>query len=202
MNPSNPENIAPSQTRLQRLPDFTGGRLNHFRQVFLRHGLPGLLLGLIFLLLPGMWDKLLLNLAPCFAAPYRYVAVSIIILGLLSAYAVIRNRVWSWPQFGWIFYLAGVSAWEEWVFRLALPYGLTQLGLALAPSILISNVVFGAIHYFTLRWKLQWCFLAFLGGLAFSNQMQHGDLMWVIGIHWVATFLNTPRPPGGVPRAQ
>ncbi len=39
----------PSQRRLQRPPDFTGKTLNHFRDVFLRHGLPGLLLGCLFL---------------------------------------------------------------------------------------------------------------------------------------------------------
>jgi hypothetical protein len=53
------------------------------------------------------------------------------------------------------------------------------------------------VHYFTMRWKASWCFLAFLGGMGLSRQyVENGDLLILIGMHWVATFLNTPRYPG------
>lgn len=40
-------------------------------------------------------------------------------------------------------------------------------------------------------------FLAFLGGMELSRQyVENGDLLILIGMHWAATFLNTPRYPG------
>jgi membrane protease YdiL (CAAX protease family) len=64
--------------------------------------------------------------------------------------------------------------------------------------VVICNLVFGAMHYFTLRWRLQWCVMAFLGGMGFSYSFaQHNDLFVIIGIHWVATFFNTPAAPAG-----
>ena len=60
-----------------------------------------------------------------------------------------------------------------------------------------ANLAFGVLHYFTLRWKWPWCLLAFLGGMALSrNFAQNFDLALIIGIHWLATYLNTPRLPG------
>ena len=36
-----------------------------------------------------------------------------------------------------------------------------------------------------------------LGGLALSRHFgNHFDLAMVVALHWVATFVNTPRPPG------
>ena len=86
---------------------------------------------------------------------------------------------------------------EEWVFRLALPYYGQAQGLDLGVTLLISNALFAVMHWFTLRWKWYWCVAAFVGGLALSrNFHQHFDLVLVIGIHWVATYVHTPRPPG------
>ncbi|MDZ7685961.1 MAG: hypothetical protein U5O39_13900 [Gammaproteobacteria bacterium] len=67
----------------------------------------------------------------------------------------------------------------------------------LSIAVIASNILFGAVHYFTLRWKWQWCLGACLGGIVLSRQMnEHFDLALLIGIHWVATYANTPRLPG------
>ena len=59
------------------------------------------------------------------------------------------------------------------------------------------NVVFGLAHYFTLRWRWQWCLFAFAGGMGFSHNLhQNAELLPVIVIHWIVTYLNTPRMPG------
>jgi hypothetical protein len=45
------------------------------------------------------------------------------------------------------------------------------------------------------------CLLTTLGGLGFSRMLDvSGDLALVILVHWIVTFLNTPRPPVGVSR--
>ena len=94
-------------------------------------------------------------------------------------------------------YLLAVSVWEEWVFRLALPWFGQALGFDLRVAVILSNVLFGALHYFTLRWKWPWCLAAFFGGMALSRQYaEHQDLAMIIALHWVATFVNTPRLPG------
>jgi membrane protease YdiL (CAAX protease family) len=63
-------------------------------------------------------------------------------------------------------------------------------------AVVISNVLFATIHFFTLRWRLIWVVFAFLGGLGLSRVMTHDDLLVVIWLHWIGTFLNTPFPPG------
>lgn len=188
----------PGQRRLQRAADFTGQPLNRFTDVFLRHGLPGLLLGLIFLCLPGASKLLQESFASSANNPGAYFAAVILLFIGFCSYSWFLNRRWIVGHLGWILYLGLLCVWEEWVFRLALPQLLESVGLGVMAAIILSNVAFGAAHYFTLRWRWQWCVGAFLGGLMFSRQIElHGDLLLVIGIHWVATFLNTPRPPGG-----
>lgn len=131
------------------------------------------------------------------ADPWRYAATGFIIFVLLSAWALYQQRKLDVAAVGWVVYLLLLSTWEEWVFRLAIPYFMGHELVDLRVAAIGSNIVFGAVHYFTLRWKWQWCLGAFIGGLAFSRQLSvHFDLALVIGIHWVATFLNTPRPPG------
>lgn len=189
--------LVPSQRRLQRAPDFTGGRLDTFRAIFLRHGLPGAVLGVICLLHPDMRALLAEGSAALLADPVQYVLAGVMIFIGLVAYTFYLDRKIDLPRLGWVVYLLLLSAWEEWVFRLALPYFAEQQGVALRVAVVVSAVAFGAIHYFTLRWKWQWCLGALLGSLALSRQMeQHFDLALVIGIHWVATFINTPRLPG------
>ena len=183
--------------RLQREPDFTGARLASFGQVFVRHGLPGLMVALLLLLLPGVRSIGENALAPMFADPGRYLLWSVTILIALSLYVAYLDRGWRVGQLGWVLYLGALSFWEEWVFRVAVPYILLEGGVAMPIAIIGTNLAFGVVHYFTLRWRWYWCVGAFLGGLALSRQMAlHGDLLWLVGLHWVATFINTPRAPG------
>jgi hypothetical protein len=180
--------------RLQRPPDFTGPQLNHFRQVALRHGLPGLMFGSLLLITSA--DLLIAPLNRFLVAPEPYVLGAGVILLLTLCWSWYLDRTVSIAQSGWILYLLFVSIWEEWAFRVALPDNLMDVGLDPRVAIVVSNILFGAVHYFTLRWKASWCFVAFLGGMGLSRHyVENGDLLFLIGIHWVATFLNTPRYP-------
>ena len=196
--PSAATDPATHEGRLQRPPDFTGQKLETFKQIFLRHGLPGLIIGLLVLvLLPGSGSLLTQSLEAPIADPGRYMIATLVIFVGLAAFSFARNKTLTANQIGWIVYLGCLSVWEEWVFRVAGPHYLQLLGLGLITAVVASNVVFGVMHYFTLRWKWQWCLMAFLGGMAFSRQYQmEGNLLLIVGIHWVATFLNTPRSPG------
>lgn len=190
-------NLAPSQRRLQRDPDFTGTPLSSFREVALRHGLPGALLGLACLALPQSGTMLQDGLSQAIDNPIRLVIVGMAIFAALNLYAWFIDREWSSEKAVWVLYLGAVSAWEEWVFRLALPYHAESVGVPLMLAVVISNLVFAVAHYFTLRWKWQWCLVAFIGGMALSRQFaEQESLMFIIFIHWIATFLNTPRLPG------
>ncbi|MEM7460982.1 MAG: CPBP family intramembrane glutamic endopeptidase [Pseudomonadota bacterium] len=187
----------PSRRRLQRDKDFTGGRLTSFREVFLRHGLPGLILAVLFLGIPEMPSVFADSLTRAAAnIPYYATAYVLILIGL-SAYAWRLERRLSAAQLGWIIYLGTLSFWEEWVFRLAIPYALESIGATAWLAILLSAILFGGLHFFTLRWKWQWCVSAAIGGLALSQQMGiHNDLLWITAFHWIGTCFNTPRPPG------
>lgn len=188
---------AKSKHRLQRSPDFTGGYLTRFGQVWLRHGLPGALLGLLCLAHPDMRQLLVDSLVGLSADPAKYFTVASLILIALTSYIVIIDRSIDAMSVGWILYVLAVSTWEEWVFRLAVPYFAQAQGASLLAAILLSNLAFGVLHYFTLRWKWQWCVGAFVGGMLFSRMLEtRGDLALVIAAHWISTFLNTPRPPG------
>ena len=115
----------------------------------------------------------------------------------LSLYAWYVDRRWRLEKLGWVLYLGALSAWEEWVFRLAVPYFMESRNVELSIAVLGTNIFFAAAHYFTLRWKWQWCVAVFFFGMLLSRQMDnHFDLLLVVGIHWVFTFLNTPRLPG------
>lgn len=185
----------PSQRRLQREDDFTGERLTAFRQVFLRHGLPGVALGVVFLVYPGTASLLSAHVSS--VNTELYLACGIGLAVGLSLYAAIIDRGWRPVQLGWVVYLGLLSLWEEWVFRLALPHFLEGFGVDLFHAVIVSNVLFGAMHYFTLRWKWPWCLGALLGGLALSKQLElHQDLLLIAAYHWIGTFLNTPRSPG------
>lgn len=165
--------------------------------MFLRHGLPGLLLALFCLSLPALQSALASGLEKGLAAPGRYVTVALLIFVALNAYAWVIDRDWSVAKLGWVAYLGALSLWEEWVFRLAIPTLFEGAGAAMPIAAIISAALFGAVHYFTLRWRWIWCVGAALGGLALSRQMQvHNDLLLISAFHWVATYLNTPRAPG------
>lgn len=190
-----------SKHRLQRSPDFTGGYLTRFRQVWLRHGLPGALLGLLCLAHPEMRVMLVASLEGFLTNPVKYVSVALFILGALIAYIGVIDRAIDARAVAWILYALAISIWEEWVFRLAVPYFAQAQGFNLFAAIVLSSLAFGVLHYFTLRWKWQWCLGAFVGGMLFSRMLHtHADLALVIAVHWISTFLNTPRPPGGARR--
>lgn len=186
----------PRKRRLQRDRDFTGERLSSFREVFLRHGLPGLGLGVSVLLIPDLQTVFIRSLTRASEHIALYAMIGITILIALNAYNWFLDRKWGVAQLGWIVYLGALSVWEEWVFRLALPHLLEGIGSSVWMAAVLSAILFGAVHYFTLRWKWHWCVGAGMGGLYFSHQMElHGDLLWVAAIHWVMTSINTPRPP-------
>jgi len=189
--------MAPSQRRLQRPPDFSGGQLRTFRAVLLRHGLPGAMLGGLCLAHPQAGSLLAAALSGLLETPLRYLAIASLMFGALVAYAWLIDRRLDAQAIGWILYLLAISSWEEWAFRVAMPHLGEAQGIPLGTAVVISNAAFGLMHYFTLRWKWPWCLAAALGGLALSRQFgDHSDLAVIIGLHWVATFLNTPRPPG------
>lgn len=185
--------------RLQRPADFTGPRLTTFREIFLRHGLPGLSLGILLLLvIPDGQDLLERSVVGLQQEFGRYLLIALVIGAVFYVYSGLKHRAFDLRQLGWVIYLGCLSVWEEWLFRVIGPYWLNQLGLEMLGAILLSNVLFGVMHYFTLRWRWQWCLMAFFGGLAFSRQFQmEGNLILIAGVHWVATYLNTPRPPIG-----
>lgn len=185
------------QRRLQRDKDFTGARLTSFREVILRHGLPGVLLAIICFSVPSLGSAFVSSLANGLANPAFYAGSALLIFIGLNAYAWVIDKAWSLSKTVWIIYLGALSFWEEWVFRLALPQLFEDLGTSMIVAAIISASLFGAAHYFTLRWKWQWCVGAALGGFMLSRQMElHQDLLLITAMHWMATYLNTPRPPG------
>ncbi|MEE4381902.1 MAG: CPBP family glutamic-type intramembrane protease [Pseudomonadales bacterium] len=193
--------IAPSQRRLQRPPDFTGGRLERFDQVFVRHGLAGAVLGAACLWVPELRALLDETLTSLRLAPGRYLLAGLLLLGLMLCNAWRIDRRVEAATVGWVLYLLALASWEEWLFRLVVPATLTDSGLPPGAAVMIANAAFGALHYFTLRWKWQWCLAAFVGGLALSRHLhEHADLAHIVLLHWVATYANTPRPPGSARR--
>jgi membrane protease YdiL (CAAX protease family) len=87
-----------------------------------------------------------------------------------------------------------ISITEELTFRLILPSLLSAQFDGRVPHIM-SNLLFAAIHYVTLRWRLRNCIVTFFGAMGLSYLMMQGDLAVVVLVHWFATFLNTPAPP-------
>lgn len=163
----------------------------------MRHGLPGALLALICFAIPNLGPVFVDSMAKGLASPGVYAGAALVIFIGLNAYAWLIDRTWSPAKMVWIVYLGGLSFWEEWVFRLALPELIERAGASVWIAALVSAALFGAAHYFTLRWKWPWCVGAALGGLMLSRQMGiHNDLLLITAFHWIATYLNTPRPPG------
>ena len=156
-----------------------------------------MLLAALCLAHPGLRALLSDSLAGFDAAPLRYLGIGFAVLAALLAYSAWIERRLDARQAGWIIYLLLVSVWEEWLFRLAVPWLTGSQGLDPRTAVIVSNALFGLMHYFTLRWKWYWCVGAFLGGMALGRHFaQHHDLAAIIAFHWIATFLNTPRLPG------
>ena len=186
--------------RLQRSAKSRSGAVLHFRQVLSRHLVTMSLVTVVM----GLWvarvDDWKRLLSPLIAHPADYLAMCVAIVAGIVIYQRVRGIPWSAAQVGWVGYLFVISVVEEWAFRVFLPlYLIDDLGAR--ASVLLSSVIFGALHYFTLRWRLTACLLTTLGGLGFSRMLDvSGDLALVILVHWIVTFLNTPRPPVGESR--
>ncbi|MCR9279868.1 MAG: CPBP family intramembrane metalloprotease [Pseudomonadaceae bacterium] len=190
-----------SRRRLQRDPDFTGQRLTRFRQVFVRHGLPGIVLALCCAV-AVLETSVSLSANEIFPrVSHQYLLLFTVAVAVLFAHSRWSLGRWDAATLAWIGYLGLLSIWEEWVFRLAIPELLAAQGVAKWSAVVLVNSAFGLMHYFTLRWRWQWCVLAALGGLALSRHFhQNGDFLVLVLMHWLATTLNTPRLPGVIPR--
>jgi hypothetical protein len=100
-----------TQRRLQRAPDFTGPRLSRFREVFLRHGLPVLLVALIVLVLPELRALFGTYLEPTMRAPVRHALLG---FGAFALILIMSVRVGlDRMQLAWALYLGALSIWEE-----------------------------------------------------------------------------------------
>ena len=172
--------------------------ISKFRQVLLRHGLTMSLIALVCVCVPFIPSVLFSSLSNFFIAPNNYLfwgfCVGIMILIFLKS----SNRDLNLRQIFWIIYLFIISLVEEIAFRLSLPLIATEFfGTELFWFyVFLSNILFASIHYFTLRWKIRACILAFLGGMAFSRVLESTeDLALLIILHWAITFLNTPTAP-------
>jgi membrane protease YdiL (CAAX protease family) len=181
------------QGRLQRKPTAAGYRVTTFNDVIKRHGVTMACLAAICLVTPGALSLIVNNSTRLTLQPLPYV---IGVLGLLLFFSVwSTRRPYSVKrQSQWILYLLLISITEELTFRLILPSLLSAQLDGLAPYVL-SNLLFAAIHYVTLRWRLRNCIVTFFGAMGLSHLMMQGDLALVVLVHWCATFLNTPAPP-------
>ena len=200
-----------SARELEDTTPFSGGRLQrpakarssavlHFRQVISRHLLTMSVIAVVTGLGVAHVDDWIGLLSPLIAHPVHYLAMCVAIVAGIAIYQRVRGIPWSAAQVGWVGYLFLISVVEEWAFRVFLPLYLVD-DIGARASILLSSVIFGALHYFTLRWRLMACLLTTLGGLGFGRLLdESGDLALVILVHWIVTFLNTPRPPVGESR--
>ena len=186
--------------RLQRPANTRVSAVLHFRQVLSRHLVTMSLIAVMMGLLVVNVDDWVQLLSPLVAHPVYYLAACLVILAGIAVYQSSRGIRWSEAQVGWVGYLFLISVVEEWAFRVFLPLYLAD-DQGVRASVVISSVIFGALHYFTLRWRLIACLITMLGGLGFSRLLDvTGDLALVILVHWIVTFLNTPRPPVGESR--
>ena len=84
--------------------------------------------------------------------PVKYLGGALLILGVLISYVWLVDHALDARAVGWVLYALAISVWEEWVFRLAVPYFAQAQGANLLVAVVLSNLVFGVLHYFTLRW--------------------------------------------------
>ena len=180
--------------RLQRRAN--GGQyISSFSQVLLRHGMTMTAIALICMLSFQSLASLTSKSIDFLSNPEIYVAASGFILLFFVFFLYFRKRAITVSQALWVGYLLGISVVEEIAFRLAMPLLLAGITTNLF-AILISNLLFAGIHYFTLRWKLIPCLFTFLGGLGFARLLDTSEnIVLVILVHWFVTFLNTPVPP-------
>ena len=134
--------------------------------------------------------------------PTGYLIAGIILLALFVYYQKRKGYRRSPRNNLWLVYLLYISVVEELTFRLLLPLAASN-AVDFFVAVVISNLIFAAIHYVTLRWRLRNCLFVFIGGMGFAHMLaSHQDLTAVILAHWFFTFLNTPAPPAGDRQAQ
>lgn len=181
--------------RLQRPMSSSGDYVASLSQVLRRHGLVMGTLALMLLLWPGSIKVISQLAAPLLSDPADYLFVSALILVFFVSYWFLKSYQISATQFQWVAYLFFISVVEEVAFRALLPFILTDAA-GFTVAILLSNLVFAGVHYVTLRWKIINCIGALIGGLALSFLLNNtGDIALVVLVHWLVTFLNTPRAP-------
>ena len=185
--------LRPHHGRLQRGPGASGYRVTTFADVLRRHGTTMGGIALLGMMAPGAVALLQNTTARFMQHPWVYLFAT---AGLLVFFALWSRRR---PQpiarqCRWIFYLLFISIAEEVAFRLVVPMLLTP-PMGILQAHIISNLIFAGLHYFTLRWKLRNCIGTFIGGMGLSHLMGQGDLVLVVLVHWLGTFLNTPFAP-------
>ncbi|MAK14095.1 MAG: hypothetical protein CMK55_00400 [Proteobacteria bacterium] len=193
----NKREYAIPEGRLQRASLKTDKYISKFRQVLLRHGLTMTSIAIFCCFLTFIPSALVASLNSLFAYPSSYFFYSFIVIIIIFLYLKFTKREFNYRQLLWIGYLLVISIVEEIAFRLSIPLlTINIFGVSYLSAIFLSNVLFAAIHYFTLRWKLSACILAFFGGMGFSRLFSiTDDLALVIILHWAVTFLNTPSAP-------
>ena len=180
--------------RLQRDHSPNTTPVSTFAQVLYRHGA---LMGSAAMVLVVVQGGIALedSLTAVWQRPEMFLLAILVILAAFAGYLKWRGYSFAGRQGLWICYLLYISVVEEIAFRLYLPVVL-ESHIGWGAGVLLSNLIFGVIHYYTLRWKFSHCVVAALGGIGLSRLLaQSGDLGLVILVHFVATFLNTPRPP-------
>ena len=194
---NNPKKLVP-EGRLQRKALDPNFYISKFRQVLIRHGLTMSAILFLCILTPYIPTALIYSIADLFINPNRYFLLSLSVAFVMFSFLRVTRKELNFRQLIWIIYLLLISIIEEISFRLSIPI----IGVNFMSdnffwiAVFISNFCFAAIHYFTLRWKLSACVLAFLGGMGFSRLFQiTEDLTLVIILHWLLTFFNTPTAP-------
>jgi hypothetical protein len=188
--------------RLQRGSSSSDNHISKFRQVLIRHGLTMTVIANICLFAPFTLDGFNSSLDKFFILPSRYFVWFLGVALFIFGYLKFTKKYLNVRQIAWISYLFLISVVEEIGFRLGLPLLFTSEFIGIDTfwiGVILSNLIFALIHYFTLRWKITACVFTFLGGMGFSRLFSiTDDLALVILIHWTVTFLNTPSAPKGL----
>jgi membrane protease YdiL (CAAX protease family) len=195
----NKANISISEGRLQRASQNQEVYISKFRQVLLRHGLTMSLICFGCVLFPSVLVALFSSIDNLFLNINRYAIASVSLGFFMFLYLRFISRKLNYRQIFWIGYLFLISIVEEIGFRLSLPILFSEFFFkeySFLIGIVLSNLLFASLHYFTLRWKLKACIFTFLGGIGLSRLLyETGDITLVVMVHLVVTFLNTPSAP-------
>ncbi|MGB1538542.1 MAG: CPBP family intramembrane glutamic endopeptidase [Pseudomonadales bacterium] len=183
--------------RLQRPGKALSRMVTSFSQVVIRHGLTMLtVLAILLIALEfGVGQQAVM---PGLSLPLSfYLGAGVLMMVFAAGFWRIRGTPFEYRQWMWLAYLFAISVVEEMAFRVFAPI-LFDHAVEPRISVLLSNAVFAGLHYLTLRWRFSNCVWVFLGGLGLARLFHETeDLALIIGVHWFATFLNTPTPPSG-----